>query len=77
MKMKTIRRLVLLLLGIFSLLMALMILTGSSGFGYAAMAVMAVYGIFILMFWCCPSCREHIGPLWEKTCPYCGRSLLE
>ena len=63
------------LLGIFSALMALMLLTYNAVFGYIAIAVMCLYGILVAAFWRCPKCRKKLGPLYVKYCPNCGEKL--
>ena len=63
------------LLGIFAVLMAAMALATDTAFGYAAIAVMGIYGVFQLLFWRCPYCGKNLGPLWVKCCPNCGGKL--
>lgn len=63
------------LLGIFAVLMLIMTLTLNPVFGYTAIAVMGVYGVFILKFWRCPKCDKNLGPLWVKCCPNCGEKI--
>ena len=75
MNLKTTKKISILLLGVFAALMLIMALTLKPIFGYIAIAVMGVYGVFILIFWCCPKCSKNLGPLWVKCCPNCGEKL--
>ena len=71
MKLRKVKAIAKSLLGIFSALMALMLLTYNAVFGYIAIAVMCLYGIL----WRCPKCRKNLGPLYVKYCPNCGEKL--
>lgn len=75
MKLRKVKAIAKSLLGIFSALMALMLLTYNAVFGYIAIAVMCLYGIFVAAFWRCPKCRKNLGPLYVKYCPNCGEKL--
>ena len=75
MKLRKVKAIAKSLLGIFSALMALMLLTYNSVFGYIAIAVMGLYGILFSAFWRCPKCRKNLGPLYVKYCPNCGEKL--
>lgn len=54
MDLRTAKKLYFLLLGIFVILMMLMGITSNPVFGYLAIGVMAIYGIFHYFFWRCP-----------------------
>ena len=75
MKLRKVKAIAKALLGIFSALMALMLLTYNAVFGYIAIAVMCLYGILVVAFWRCPKCRKNLGPLYVKYCPNCGEKL--
>ena len=75
MKLRKVKTIAKSLLGIFSALMALMLLTYNAVFGYIAIAVMCLYGILVTAFWRCPKCRKNLGPLYVKYCPNCGEKL--
>lgn len=75
MKLRKVKAIAKSLLGIFSALMALMLLTYKAVFGYIAIAVMCLYGILVAAFWRCPKCRKNLGPLYVKYCPNCGEKL--
>ena len=75
MKLRKVKAIAKSLLGIFSALMALMLLTYNAVFGYIAIAVMCLYGILVAAFWRCPKCRKNLGPLYVKYCPNCGEKL--
>lgn len=75
MKLRKVKTIAKSLLGIFSALMALMLLTYNAVFGYIAIAVMCLYGILVAAFWRCPKCRKNLGPLYVKYCPICGEKL--
>ena len=64
-----------LLLGIFMILMLAMGITSNLVFGYLAIGVMVIYGVFHYFFWRCPKCGENMGPLWVKCCPECGEKI--
>lgn len=63
------------ILGIFLILMLIMGVTSNPAFGYAALGVMAIYGVFIMIVWRCPKCGKNLGPLWVKCCPNCGEKI--
>ena len=63
------------MLGIFLVLRLIMGVTSNPAFGYAALGVMAIYGVFILIVWRCPKCGKNLGPLWVKCCPNCGEKI--
>ena len=63
------------ILGIFLVLMLIMGVTSNPAFGYAALGVMAIYGVFIMIVWRCPKCGKNLGPLWVKCCPNCGEKI--
>ena len=63
------------MLGIFLVLMLIMGVTSNPAFGYAALGVMAIYGVFIMIVWRCPKCGKNLGPLWVKCCPNCGEKI--
>lgn len=63
------------LLCVFLVLMFVMAFTQNKVFGYAAIAVVAVYVILLLKFWRCPSCERFLGALWVKHCPHCGEKI--
>ena len=75
MDLKKAKKLCFLLLGIFMILMLAMGITSNSVFGYLAIGVMVIYGVFHYFFWCCPRCGKNMGPLWVKCCPECGEKL--
>lgn len=75
MKLRKVKAIAKSLLGIFSALMALMLLTYNAVFGYIAIAVMCLYRILVAAFWRCPKCRKNLGPLYVKYCPNCGEKL--
>ncbi len=75
MKLRKVKAIAKSLLGIFSALMALMLLTYNAVFGYIAIAVMCLYGILVAAFWRCHKCRKNLGPLYVKYCPNCGEKL--
>lgn len=75
MKLRKVKAIAKSLLGIFSALMALMLLTYNAVFGYIAIAVMCLYGILVAAFWRYPKCRKNLGPLYVKYCPNCGEKL--
>ena len=75
MKQKTAKKICILILGVFVLLMLLMAITTKSVFGYLAIATVVVYGIFHHCFWRCRKCGMVIGPLWAKHCPNCGEKV--
>lgn len=62
-------------LGIFMILMLLMGIVSQPVFGYFAIGVMVIYGVFHYFFWRCPRCGKNMGPLWVKCCPECGEKL--
>lgn len=76
MRLITVKRISFALLTVFLLLMLTMGFTSKAVFGYLSIAVMAVYGIFLCIFWRCPACRKHLGALYVKHCPHCGEKLL-
>lgn len=63
------------MLGIFLVLMLIMGVTSNPAFGYTALGVMAIYGVFIMIVWRCPKCGKNLGPLWVKCCPNCGEKI--
>ena len=63
------------MLGIFLVLMLIMGVTSNPAFGYAALGVKAIYGVFIMIVWRCPKCGKNLGPLWVKCCPNCGEKI--
>lgn len=63
------------MLGIFLVLMLIMGVTSNPALGYAALGVMAIYGVFIMIVWRCPKCGKNLGPLWVKCCPNCGEKI--
>ena len=63
------------ILGIFLVLMLIMGVTSNPAFGYAALGVMAIYGVFIMIVWRCPKGGKNLGPLWVKCCPNCGEKI--
>ncbi|MBE6913548.1 MAG: hypothetical protein E7472_01240 [Ruminococcaceae bacterium] len=75
MNLKTTKIICFIFLGVFLVVMLAMGITMNTMFGYAAIAVMAIYGIFNYGFWRCPSCKKNIGPLWVKHCPNCGKKI--
>ena len=75
MDLKTVKKICFLILGLFLLLMLAMGITTNPVFGYVAIAVVAIYGIFHQRFWRCPKCNKNIGPLWVKHCPGCGEKI--
>ena len=75
MKLRKVKAIANSLLGIFSALMALMLLTYNAVFGYIAIAVMCSYGFRVAALWSCPYCRKNLGPLYVKYCPNCGEKL--
>lgn len=76
MNLKRVKRIGLLLLGIFSILMLIMPVTLHTVFGYLAIAVMGIYGVFLMKFWRCPNCDKGLGALWIKHCPHCGEKIF-
>lgn len=72
---KTTRTIGILLLSVFAVLMFVMAVTHNSTLGYIAIAVLGIYGIFLLAFWRCPNCNENLGPIWIKHCPNCGEKI--
>jgi hypothetical protein len=74
-KLHTAKRICFAMLALFGLLMLLMALTQNPRFGYGAIAVIALYGVFIIIFWKCPNCKKQLGPLRVKFCPHCGAKL--
>lgn len=77
MKLKTTKMISILLLGVFALLMFVMAVTLNTTFGYIAIAVIGIYGIFLHIFWRCPKCNKNLGPLWIKHCSNCGEKIIE
>lgn len=75
MDLRKAKKLYYLLLGIFVILMLAMGITSNPVFGYLAIGVMAIYGIFHYFFWRCPRCGKNMGSLWVKCCPECGEKL--
>ena len=75
MNIKKVKRICFLILSVFAVLMLVMGVTSNPVFGYIAIGVMAIYGIFHYFFWRCPKCRENMGPLWVKCCPQCGAKI--
>ena len=75
MDLRKAKKLCFLLLGIFVILMLVMGITSNPVFGYLAIGVMAIYGIFHYFFWRCPRCGKNMGSLWVKCCPECGEKL--
>jgi len=71
---KTKAALYLILAGVVLLLVVLG-LTRSPGFGYAAIGMIVVYGVVHQIRWRCPKCSKSIGPLWVRHCPHCGEKL--
>ena len=76
MDLKKVKLISFVMLGIFALLMLGMILTTGLLFGYLALGTMAVYGIFLIIFWRCPKCGKNLGSLWVKHCPNCGEKVF-
>lgn len=75
MELKKVKTICFLILGVFLVFMLTMGVTSNTVFGYAAIGVIALYGVFIMMFWRCPSCGKNLGPLWVKCCPNCGDKI--
>lgn len=75
MKLKKAKMICFGILGIFLVLMLIMGVTSNPVFGYAALGVMAIYGVFIMIVWRCPKCGKNLGPLWVKCCPNCGEKI--
>ncbi len=75
MDLRKAKKLCFLLLGIFMILMLAMGITSNPVFGYLAIGVMVIYGVFHYFFWRCPRCGKNMGPLWVKCCPECGEKL--
>ena len=69
MKLRKVKAIAKSLLGIFSALMALMLLTYNAVFGYIAIAVMCLYGILVAAFWRCPKCRKKLRPALCEVLP--------
>ena len=75
MDLKKAKTICIVLLGIFAMFMLIMGITSNSIFGYIAIAVMGIYGLFLSKFWRCPKCDKNLGPLWVKCCPNCGEKI--
>lgn len=75
MRPKTAKTILWLIPGVFVLLMLALGCTRNVAFGYAAIGMVAVYGVVHQACWRCPACRKSIGPLWMKICPHCGERL--
>lgn len=75
MKLKNVRTIIILLIGIHFVLLLTMALTHTSMFGDIATAIVGVYGIFLIIFWRCPKCGKNLGPLWAKRCRNCGEDI--
>ena len=62
-------------IGVFAILMLVMALTHNAIWGYIAIADVAIYGIFHVIFWRCPKCKKNLGVLYVKHCPNCGEKI--
>lgn len=76
MELKKAKMICFVILGIFLVLMLTMGVTSNPAFGYAALGVMAIYGVFVMIVWRCPKCGKNLGPLWVKCCPNCGEKIF-
>lgn len=63
------------LLGAVAVFMLIMMITLNTVFGYIAIALIGVYGVFLIVFWRCPNCGKNLGALWVKCCPNCGEKI--
>ena len=75
MELKRAKTICVLFLGVFLVLMLAMGITSDTAYGYAAIGVMGIYGIFHYCYWRCPKCGKNMGPLWVKCCPECGEKI--
>lgn len=57
------------------LLVIWMGLTKSFAWAFAAIGLVAVYGVVVGLLWRCPRCGCHLGPLGVRFCPHCGCDL--
>ncbi len=79
MKLRTVRKLSNVLLGVILCLLALYWLSEEFAFVLAAFALMIVAVMLNLIFDRCPYCGHHLGRLDYKAsfCPYCGNELFK
>ena len=83
MKLKTVRLICIIMLGILiaiPLLVALIKPAVTETTGVIAIVIMAVLiiagFIFCGIFWCCPHCRRGLGRLYKyQFCSHCGAKL--
>ena len=75
MDLKKAKSICFLLLAVFMILMLILGITSNPVFGYVAIGVMGIYGIFHYFYWRCPKCGENMGPLWVKCCSQCGEKI--
>jgi len=75
MNLETVNAISKVLLGAVAVFMLIMMITLNTVFGYIAIAFMGVYGVFLIVFWRCPSCGKNLGALWVKCCPNCGEKI--
>ena len=63
MKLKTVRSICYLLIGLLILLMMMLLLTRRGLFGGLAILDLIVFGFFYILFWRCPNCGKPIGSI--------------
>lgn len=75
MDLRKVKAICFVILGVFTVLMLSMGIAANPVFGYIAIGVVTIYGVFHHFFWRCPKCGENMGPLWVKCCPNCGEKI--
>ncbi len=79
MRLKTVKTICYTLLAVFCILMLFLLLTQTPAFGYAAIGIAALIGVFMAAFWRCPHCGKNLGQLGisskAKYCRYCGKEI--
>ena len=79
MKLRTMRKLSRVFLGVILGLLALYWLSGRTAFIFVVLALTIVHVALVLIFYRCPYCNHHLGRIDEKIsfCPYCGNELFK
>lgn len=77
MKLKNVRVICNIMAVLAVLLVILLGLTKLPVYGYIAIGVIVVFGVFAVAFWRCPHCGKSPGHLTAKFCPHCGGDLEE
>lgn len=79
MKLRTVKKIAYILLGVLGLFMLLWLLMPRSIFGYMVIGAIPFIGIFIFAFWRCPNCGKCLGQMEmgnkAKYCRYCGEEI--